>query len=186
MKFFLKILMIMALIQGLHAEEEVETEKTKVVNNKYDTFMSSLSIGLSSFSNEGDYVDIDDGLYLGVDLMTNTKTNDFSFGIGFDLMTFQVNRDYNNNSSDYSMGIQLKVGYNLKELTTLPIKLKAEYGYGVTRFIDENYGGVQYGYAIEGQLYKSFGIGAKYKYVDVGAEYLEDYDSTTGYIYFSF
>ena len=117
-----------------------------------------------------------DNLYFGADLMFDSKG--FSFGIGFDYIGLQSNR---NSSSNYIAAPQIKVGYNLEELTTLPILLKADVGYGVTRYEDENHWQAQYGGSIEIKLYKGLGAGIGYKYVDTDTR-LGEVDNTMAYL----
>ncbi|MDD3475391.1 MAG: hypothetical protein PHI38_00835 [Sulfurimonas sp.] len=103
-------------------------------------------------------------LYFGADFII--PSNDFSFGVGFDIVGLDGGGGSTDTYGNYTLGGQLKVAYSLKSLIDLPVILKADVGYGVTRFYKENYWGYQYGTNLEVKLYKNFGAGVGYKMID--------------------
>ena len=123
--------------------------------------LSGISFGGSSTSFNSE--DKRGGVYVGFDGFTEPAKG-FAIGIGGDVNTFktQTNGLAKGNSA-YTMGAQLKAGYTFKEEFDIPLRLKAGYGYGVSRIIDENAWGTQYDLAIEYSIYKNYGIGYKYK-----------------------
>jgi hypothetical protein len=64
----------------------------------------------------------------------------------------------------FSMGATAKMGYTFQSRCNIPLKLKAGVGYGVIKSVDDSGWGVQYEAAGEYLLYKSLGVGIKYKY----------------------
>lgn len=66
----------------------------------------------------------------------------------------------------FSMGATAKLGYTLQPRYGIPLKLKTGIGYGVIKSVDDSGWGVQYEAGGEYLLYKSLGIGLKYKYAE--------------------
>ena len=81
----------------------------------------------------------------GMDWMTPSQ-HGFSFGLGVDYLNYEAStRSTQSYGSLYTLGAELKVGYDLGEITKgyLPVQLKAGYGYGLARLDTVNEWGVQ-------------------------------------------
>lgn len=104
------------------------------------------------------------GFYLGMDKIL-TYENGFGFGVGIDLNGFKTDMvGVTDGSAAYTLGGQVKVGYTFEKRFNIPLKVKAGYGYGVTRLnSSQNAWGTQYDVSAEYAVYKSIGFGVKYK-----------------------
>ena len=141
---------------------------------------SSFQIGYSS--NDAGSADSEGGFYIGIDSFKNI--NGFLLGAGFDINVFQVAND-----SAYIMAAELKTGYTFKNSFDIPLTLKGGVGYGVTHLnaISDNDWSVQYSASAEYDIYKGWGVGAKYKTTEVEfANTKFDIDSTMIYLNKSF
>ena len=150
--------------------------------------MSSVFLGMSSveFDIEND---ADNGVYFGADGFMYTQIEGLAVGVGGDYTGFNLPKyRYTNNSDDYTLAMQLKLGYSFEGLISWPVQLKTSLGYGVSRMYAENSWGYQYDVSLESKVYKSFGVGVKYKYVDTGSDIalLEDYTAVIGYARITF
>lgn len=143
-----------------------------------DKQFSNLYVGLVSQQERSGCVRVDsdreivhesDRLYFGFDLMIPSEK--LSFGIGLDFVGLNSGgtRDTNANGN-YTLGLQGKIGYNMKGLTSLPVLLKAGAGYGVTQYYKNNSYGWQYTLNVEAKLYKWLGAGLGYKKIDTRTE----------------
>jgi len=160
-KKILKLVTITALTTGLSAD-------------------SSFQMGYSS--NDVGNADSVGGLYMSLDSLKNT--NGFLFGTGFDINVFQVNND-----SAYIMAAEVKTGYTLKNSFNIPFTLKAGVGFGVTHFYinNDNDWSAHYSASAEYDIYKGWGVGAKYKTTEVEfANTKFDIDSSIVYLNKSF
>jgi len=126
--------------------------------------MGSFKIGLAH-SNTSKH----DKLYFGADWMI--PSSKFSLGLGFDFVGMNSGGSQEINANgNYTLGVQMKAGYNFNELTGLPIALKSGLGYGVTQYYKNNYYGLQYDLSLETKLYKDIGAGVSYKRIDTNTE----------------
>ncbi len=149
--------------------------------------LSNGGVGASSteFNNE----DAKGGFYLMIDIMKVPKElKGFGYGIGFDANVFGTQSDgIARGDGAYTMGALAKVGYTFEDSFDIPLKIKAGYGYGVTRTRDENGWGIQYDAAVEYTIYNRYGLGVKYKHVEAGFDNVDvDVDATLFYITSSF
>lgn len=103
------------------------------------------------------------GFYSGVDFLS-TSSSGFGVGAGFDLNVWDAPLSYGRDATMFSMGATAKVGYTFQSRYNIPLKLKAGIGYGLIKSVDDSGWGVQYEAGGEYLLYKSLGIGIKYKY----------------------
>lgn len=122
----------------------------------YQLGYSSNSITHTRSTNTG-------GFYNGIDMMKTTPSG-FGFGAGFDINIWNTPAQSGREYTMFSMGGIAKLGYTFQSQYNLPLKLKAGIGYGVIKSVDDNGWGVQYEVGGEYLLYKSLGIGVKYKY----------------------
>lgn len=135
-------------------------------SSQHDQGMSNMYIGASKAS----YKYGSDGntrVALGIDYMPFHIVSGLYVGAGFDFVGidgYSANELFGN----YTLGAQLKIGYSLESLINWRVNLKAGYGYGVTRYASTNNGGSQYEMGIDSKLYKTLGVGYKYKHVDMG------------------
>lgn len=154
MKKILMSLMVMVIlgISNVNAGENI----FKQPNTSADT-MSSVQMG---------YV-VDGTMQIGIDAMTNTSYSAFSFGIGGEYVGIDVPRTaVQTYGSVYNLGAELKIGYNLDNVLSIPVRLKAGVGYGVTRLDTVNEWDAIYSASVETQLYKKVGVGIRYKVLD--------------------
>ena len=125
--------------------------------------LSSFSIGASNTSLHIEKENT--GYYSGIDVFQELKNfSGFGLGFGADINIFPTQMDgisYGN--SAYTMATQLKVGYSFNPKFAIPLRLKASYGYGVSRIVNENGWGTQYDLAIEYNIYSNYGVAYKYK-----------------------
>lgn len=103
------------------------------------------------------------GFYNGVDFLS-TSSSGFGVGAGFDLNVWDAPSSYGRDATMFSMGATAKVGYTFQSHYNIPLKLKTGIGYGVIKSVDDSGWGVQYEAGGEYLLYKSLGVGLKYKY----------------------
>jgi len=89
-------------------------------------------------------------------------------GIGVDIVGIDGYASATESYGNYTLGGQLKIGYSLASLIHWNVNLKAEGGYGVTRYSSTNNWGSQYGASIDTKIYSSLGVGYKYKHVNMG------------------
>lgn len=133
-----------------------------------DKGMSSLYMGVSKAS----YSYADNGktkISFGGDLMVPLRVVPYLFvGIGADFVGIDGYSSRTEPYRNYTLGGQLKIGYSLASLIHWNVNLKAEGGYGVTRYTSTNNWGSQYGASIDTKIYSSFGVGYKYKHVNMG------------------
>lgn len=122
----------------------------------YQLGYSSNSITHTCSTNTG-------GFYNGIDMMKTTPSG-FGFGAGFDLNVWDAPSQNGTNNTMYSMAGTAKLGYTFQNNYSLPLKLKAGIGYGIIKSVDDSGWGFQYEAGGEYLLYKSLGIGVKYKY----------------------
>lgn len=145
--------------------------------------MSSLMLGVS----KADYSAKESGdskPYIGVDLMTSlAKSESFHFGVGFDLVGIDGISSSSSTYGNYTLGGGLKVGYSLASLINWNVNLKADLGYGVTRWESSNYWGLQYSASLDAEIYKGWGIGYKYKHVEADVD-KNSFDSYSANIFF--
>lgn len=126
------------------------------------------------------------GFYNGIDLM-KTLPSGVGYGAGFDLNIWNAPAQSGREQMMFSMGGMAKLGYTFQAQYNIPLKLKAGVGYGVIKSVDDSGWGVQCEAGEEYLLYKSLGIGAKYKYAE--AELLGNTfknDSTIVYLIFGY
>ena len=143
--------------------------------------MSNLEIGAGAAQYNG--VTGSSKLYMGGSLMAPIY-QDIYVGVGADILSIEGPASSNYSNGSYTLAAQLKLGYSLENLLNWGVHLKAEYGYGVTRFGDTNYTGSQYGFSIDSEIYKNFGVGYKYKSVNTGIDN-SAFDSYTSNILFA-
>jgi len=120
--------------------------------------------------------------YAGMDWMTPSQ-HGFSFGLGADYLNYEAStRPTQSYGSVYTLGAELKVGYDLREITKgyIPVQLKAGYGYGLARLDTVNEWGANYSIAAETNIYKGFGVGVAHHWQDTD---VINFDDTV--IYFS-
>lgn len=131
--------------------------------------MSSIQLGVTKAIYNGGNTG-DSKIYFGTDLMVPlaTDTSAFYFGVGFDLVAIDGVSSTSSTYGNYTLGAQAKVGYSLAPLIGWNVNLKADVGYGVTRWISSNYWGAQYSASIDTEVYNGWGIGYKYKHVNTG------------------
>ncbi|MDD3769909.1 MAG: outer membrane beta-barrel protein [Sulfuricurvum sp.] len=107
------------------------------------------------------------GFYTGVDFFHVTPSG-FGLGVGFDVNGWgpDNSRGISDGHGMYTMGATAKVGYTFENKFDIPLKLKAGIGYGLMDVTVHDGWGVQYETAAEYRIYKSFGLGIKYKYAE--------------------
>lgn len=105
------------------------------------------------------------GFYNGVDFLS-TSSSGFGVGAGFDLNVWDSPSSYGKDATMFSMGATAKVGYTFQSRYNIPLKLKTGIGYGVLKSVDDNGWGIQYEVGGEYLLYKTLGMGIKYKYAE--------------------
>lgn len=137
-----------------------------VSNNlfSYQIGYSSNNISTIEPSNRG-------GFYNGIDLM-KTLPSGVGYGAGFDLNVWNAPAQSGSEYMMFSMGGTAKLGYTFQSQYNIPLKLKAGIGYGIIKSVDDSGWGMQYEVGGEYLLYRSLGIGAKYKYAK--AKFLGD------------
>ncbi len=98
--------------------------------------------------------------------------------MGFDLNTWDArSTQYATDATMYSIGGTAKLGYTFQSQYNIPLKLKAGIGYGIIKSVDDSGWGIQYEAGGEYLLYKSLGVGVKYKYAQaelLGATFKND------------
>lgn len=124
----------------------------------YQIGYSSNDISTIEPSNRG-------GFYNGIDFFT-TSSSGLGIGAGFDLNVWNAPAQNSRESTMFSMGATAKLGYTFQPRYGIPLKLKTGIGYGVIKSVDDSGWGVQYEAGGEYLLYKSLGIGVKYKYAE--------------------
>jgi len=120
--------------------------------------------------------------YMGMDWMTPSQ-HGFSFGIGADYLNYEAPKNTTQTyGSIYTLGAEIKLGYDLGELSAgyLPVQLKAGYGYGVARIDTINKWGANYSVAAEVNVYKSVGVGVAHHWQDTDT--VVDFDDTVVYV----
>ncbi|MGZ8546026.1 MAG: hypothetical protein ACXWVU_01405 [Sulfuricurvum sp.] len=122
----------------------------------YQIGYSSNDISTIEPSNRG-------GFYNGIDMM-KTLLSGFGFGAGFDLNVWDAPFQNGTDNTMYSMGGTARLGYTFQNSYNFPLKLKAGIGYGIIKSVEDSGWGMQYEVGGEYFLYKSLGIGVKYKY----------------------
>lgn len=105
------------------------------------------------------------GFYNGVDFL-GTSSSGFGIGVGFDLNAWDTPSSYGRDATMFSMGATAKMGYTFQSSYNIPLKLKTGIGYGVIKSVDDSGWGVQYEAGGEYLLYKTLGMGIKYKYAE--------------------
>ena len=149
-----KILMSLMVIVILGISNANAGENIFKQANEHGDSMSSVQMG---------YV-VDGTMQVGIDAMTNTSDNAFSFGVGGEYVGIDVPRTaVQTYGSVYNLGAELKIGYNLDNILSIPVRLKAGVGYGVTRLDTINEWNAIYSASAETQLYKKVGVGIRYK-----------------------
>jgi len=143
---------------------------------------SSFQMGYSS--NDVKNSNNKNGFYIGLDALKNV--NGFLFGGGIDTNTFHIN-----NNGAYTMAAEAKTGYTLKNAYNIPLSIKVGLGFGITHFYSNNNNNndwsICYSTSAEYDIYKGWGVGAKYKSTEVEfANTKFDIDSTIFYINKSF
>jgi hypothetical protein len=125
--------------------------------------IGSFKVGLVSSDHSNDK------LYFGADWMM--PSSKFTLGLGFDFVGIQSGGSRETNANgNYTLGTQMKAGYNFNELVGFPVALKSGIGYGVTQYYKDNYYGWQYDIGLEAKLYKVLGAGVSYKRIDTNTE----------------
>lgn len=125
--------------------------------------LSSYQIGYSSNDTATQEPSKRGGFYNGVDFLS-TSSSGIGIGVGFDLNAWDAPSSYGRDATMFSMGATAKVGYTFQSRYNIPLKLKAGVGYGIIKSVDDSGWGMQYEAGGEYLLYKSLGIGIKYKY----------------------
>jgi hypothetical protein len=126
--------------------------------------LSSYQLGYSSNSTNSVTSTDTGGFYTNVDFLS-TSSSGFGIGVGFDLNTWGArSTQYSTDATMFSMGGTAKLGYTFQSQYNIPLKLKAGIGYGIIKSVDDSGWGMQYEAGGEYLLYKSLGIGVKYKY----------------------
>ncbi|MEN4045374.1 hypothetical protein [Sulfurimonas sp. NWX367] len=121
-------------------------------------------------------------LYIGIDWMTPSQKG-FSIGLGTDYLNYAGPKNSSQTyGSIYTFGAELKVAYDIGELSAgyFPVQLKAGYGYGVARINTLNKWGTNYSVAAEVNVYKGMGIGIAHHWQDTD---MINFDDTV--VYFS-
>ena len=130
--------------------------------------------GMSSFyagSSKASYANGGEGktkVTFGGDVMPFQVWPNLFVGAGMDLIGIDGYASANETYGNYTLGGELKIGYSLQSLIHWNVNLKAEVGYGVTRYSSTNNWGSQYGASIDTEIYSNFGVGYKYKHVNMG------------------
>ncbi len=124
----------------------------------YQIGYSSNDISTIESSNRG-------GFYNGIDIMKTTPLG-FGYGAGFDLNIWNAPSQNSREYMMFSMGGTAKLGYTFHSQYNIPLKLKAGIGYGIIKSVDDSESGIQYEVGGEYLVYKSLGIGVKYKYAE--------------------
>lgn len=130
-----------------------------------DGNLSSYQIGYSSNDTSSIESSNRRGFYNGIDIMKTTPSG-FGFGAGFDLNVWDAPSQNGTGNTMYSMGGSAKLGYTFQSQYNIPLKLKAGVGCGIIKNVDDSGWGLQYEAGGEYLLYKSLGIGVKYKYAE--------------------
>lgn len=145
--------------------------------------ISGFMIGMAGVNNK--HINESNSLYMGVDGLVNTSISGLYVGVGADYVGIDL--PYSSNPN-YTLGVQAKIGYSLKNNTGIPLCIKADVGYGVSRLYDENSYGSQHSLAAEVSIYNGIGVGVKYKYVDTGSDlfFIKNYKSNMLYVKFGF
>ena len=119
--------------------------------------------------------------YMGMDWMTHSQKG-FSFGLGADYLNYEGAKNSTQTyGSVYTLGAEIKVAYDLGEISAgyLPLQLKAGYGYGVARIDTVNEWGANYSVAAEVNVYKKIGLGVAHHWQDTD---VIDFDDTVVYL----
>jgi hypothetical protein len=128
--------------------------------------LSSYQIGYSSNSTNSVTSTNTGGFYTDVDFLSPSSSG-FGIGVGFDLNTWDAHStQYSTDTTMFSMGGSAKLGYTFQSQYNIPLKLKAGIGYGIIKSVDDSGCGMQYEAGGEYLLYKSLGLGVKYKYAE--------------------
>ena len=130
--------------------------------------MSSAYIGISKANYSNDEKSRNKP-YVGIDIMSQLSGPLYA-GVGLDLVAIDGLRATNSTYGNYTLSPQLKLGYSLKELIQWDANLKIDIGYGVTRWNSKNYWSSQYSASFNTKIYEDFGIGYKYKFVNLDVE----------------
>jgi hypothetical protein len=151
-------------------------------SQKQGTNMSSIELGFTKADYSNNSINTESSkVYLGAGLMVPLRTQKSALhvGIGFDLIGLDGYSSKSSTYGNYTLGVQAKVGYALAPIINWNVNLKADIGYGVTRWISSNYFGFQYSASIDAEIYDGFGIGYKYKYVntDIGKNIFNSYNT---------
>ncbi|MFT7005383.1 MAG: hypothetical protein ACJAWW_002757, partial [Sulfurimonas sp.] len=140
-------------------------------SQKSDNTMSSIEFGLTKTDyNNDDLYTGNSKVYFGAGIMIPLATDASALhvGVGFDLVGLDGYSSSSSTYGNYTLGAQVKIGYALAPVINWNVNLKADIGYGVTRWISSNYFGLQYSASIDAEIYNGFGIGYKYKHVNTG------------------
>lgn len=133
--------------------------------------MAHDSVGLSSYqlgysSNDLSHNESQGGFYNSIDFL-NTSSSGLGIGVGADLNIWNSpSSTYARATTMFSMGGMLKAGYTLQNQFDIPLRFKAGIGCGVIKNVDDSGWGMQYDAGAEYFLYRSLGIGVKYKYAE--------------------
>jgi hypothetical protein len=126
--------------------------------------LSSYHLGYSS--NDLSYNESQGGFYNSIDFF-NTSASGLGIGIGADLNIWNSSSNtYTRKTTMFSMGGMLKMGYTFQNRFNIPLRLKAGVGYGVIKSVDDSGWGMQYDAGGEYLVYRSLGVGVKYKYAE--------------------
>lgn len=147
--------------------------------------MTTLLLGINNLEFKNTTHKMHNSIYSGIDIFSKTNQYDIAYGIGFDITGLGTTGQ---SSLNYTMASQLKLGYSFYYILQYPVHIKAELGYGATRFYDKNYWGSQYGISIDVRVYKDIGIGIKYKHVNTGVNQTSysSYDTDILFLQMSF
>jgi len=149
-------------------------------NDTAHSGMSNIEVGAGAADYNG--VTGSSKFYMGATAMAPIY-QDIYIGIGADVLAIEGPASSSASNGNYTLAGQLKVGYSLENLINWGVHLKAEYGYGITRFGDKNYNGSQYGFSVDSRIYKNLGAGYKYKSVNTGID-SSVFDTYTTNIFF--
>ena len=139
------------------------TDRTWFNNTQFGKFKMGGGVGESN-------------LYVGMDWMLPSKRG-FSMGFALDYLNYDAsNISEHTYGSVYTLGAEIKIGYDLGELSAgyLPVQLKAGYGYGVARIYTVNEWGANYSVAAEVNVYKALGIGVAHHWQDTDSITFDD------------
>lgn len=146
--------------------------------------MSSLMLGVTKADYNGANTG-DSKIYIGGDLMIPLAISEaLYFGLGFDLVGLDGVSSSGSTYGNYTLGAQVKVGYCLAWLINWNVNLKADLGYGVTRWESSNYWGTQYSASVDAEIYNGWGVGYKYKHVesDINGNLFDSYSANIFFI----